>query len=216
MLDNAWAMMSSIIKMLSSENIPQRIRLFRSDGLERLTLISWRTFALAWAMILPGIAWVAWGTASPLHALGLIGAGLLGWTLFEYAMHRFLFHWHVNVAAVQRFVFLIHGNHHDNPNDGLRDLMPLPASLPVAGVLWLAAWLAIGLAGSWLFLGFISGYVVYDTLHYACHQWPMRGRIAMALKRHHMRHHFVDGHGNYAVSAIFWDRVFATRINSLK
>lgn len=208
--------MSCMIKMLSSENIPQRIRLFRNDRLERLTLISWRTFALAWAVLLPSIAWAAWGTAKPLPALALVGAGLLVWTLFEYAMHRFLFHWHVNMAAVRRFVFLIHGNHHDNPNDALRDLMPLPVSLPIAAAVWLLSVLAIGPAGSWLFLGFISGYVAYDLLHYACHQWPMRGRFASAIKRHHMRHHFVDGHGNYAISAIFWDRVFASRIKSLK
>lgn len=202
--------------MLSSENTLQRVRLFRSARLERLTLISWRTFAVVWAILLPCIAWTARGTAKPLMATGLVGTGLVVWTLFEYAMHRFLFHWHVNVAAVQRFVFVIHGNHHDNPNDPLRDLMPLPVSLPIAGVIWLLSVMAIGPAGTWLFLGFIGGYVAYDLIHYACHQWPMRGRFARAIKRHHMRHHFVDGHGNYAISAIFWDRVFASRIKSLK
>jgi len=202
--------------MLSPENIPQRVRLFRSERFERLTLISWRTFAVTWAILLPCIAWVARGTAQPWIAASLVAAGLLAWSLFEYAMHRFLFHWHVNAAAVQRFVFVIHGNHHDNPNDPLRDLMPLPVSLPIAGFVWLLCVLAVGPAGTWLFLGFITGYVMYDLIHYACHQWPMRSPFAQAIKRHHMRHHFVDGHGNYAISAIFWDRVFASKVKSLR
>lgn len=196
--------------------MPQRVRLFRSDRLERLTLISPRTFAVVWSVVLPLIAWQAWGSASIVGATGLVFAGLAIWSLFEYAMHRYLFHWDLDVPAVRWFVFLIHGNHHDNPNDPMRDLMPLSVSLPVGGLIWLVCLGLVGPAGSWLFLGFMVGYVIYDVVHYACHQWPMRGPLGVALKRHHMRHHFVSDHGNYAISAIFWDRVFGSRITSLR
>ncbi|WP_242125481.1 sterol desaturase family protein [Sphingobium sp. Sx8-8] len=179
-------------------------------------MISPRVFALNWAILLPLIAWVGWGRTGFWAGLGLFAAGLLIWTLFEYAMHRYLFHLKVEWPAVKWFVFLIHGNHHDNPNDPMRDMMPLSVSLPVAALVWGACLMLLGGPGTWLFLGFILGYVVYDTVHYASHQWPMRGKLASALKRHHMRHHYVDEHGNYAISAIFWDRLFGSMVRSLK
>ncbi len=202
--------------MPAPDHHSQRIRLFNNERLEKLTLISPRVFALNWAILLPLIAWVGWGRTGFWAGLGLFAAGLLIWTLFEYAMHRYLFHLKVEWPAVKWFVFLIHGNHHDNPNDPMRDMMPLSVSLPVAALVWGACLMLLGGPGTWLFLGFILGYVVYDTVHYASHQWPMRGKLASALKRHHMRHHYVDEHGNYAISAIFWDRLFGSMVRSLK
>jgi sterol desaturase/sphingolipid hydroxylase (fatty acid hydroxylase superfamily) len=36
------------------------------------------------------------------------------------------------------------------------------------------------------------------------------------FKRHHMRHHYVNEDTNFAISALFWDRVFGSRIRSVK
>lgn len=166
--------------------------------------------------MLPFIAWMGWNTASPLHAIGLVIAGFVGWSLFEYAMHRYLFHWTVQWAPARWLVYLAHGNHHDDPNDGMRNLMPPAVSLPIAGVIWLALVAAIGPAGTWAFLGFMIGYVSYDVVHYGCHQWAMHSRIGQAFKRHHMRHHHISESGNYAITALFWDRAFGTQITSLK
>lgn len=199
---------------------PQRIRLFKSERLEKFTMISPRTFAVSWAILLPLIAWVGCHFTrpleSPLQTLGLIAGGLLVWTLFEYAMHRYLFHLESSVPAVRGVVFLMHGNHHDCPNDPMRGLMPLPVSIAVGLIMWAVFAALLGAHGTWPLLGFECGYVLYDGLHYRCHQFPMRGKLGQALKRHHMRHHYVDTDGNYAISAIFWDRVFGSRITSLK
>jgi sterol desaturase/sphingolipid hydroxylase (fatty acid hydroxylase superfamily) len=190
--------------------------LFKSARLEQLTMMSPAMFVLSWSLMLPAIALIGWGSTTVAQGLVLVTSGLFVWTLFEYAMHRFPFHFTSKLAALNRLVFLIHGNHHDNPNDGMRNLMPLLVSLPIAVLVWGGSVALIGAPGTWLFLGWITGYVVYDLVHYACHQWPMKGRIGSALKRHHMRHHYVDETGNYAISAIFWDRVFGSRIVSLK
>src|SRR3546814_4613013 len=96
------------------------------------------------------------------------------WTLTEYALHRFVFHWEPKSAVLRRFVFIMHGNHHAVPNDPLRNLMPPVVSLPVAGLIWVGMLALIGTGGNWLFLGFIGGYAGYDLVHYACHQWPMK------------------------------------------
>ena len=196
--------------MRASDQNSQRIRLFKNEHLEKLTLISPRIFALCWSILLPVIALEGWGKTGLWAGLGLFAAGLLVWTLFEYAMHRYLFHLEVTWPAVRWFVFLIHGNHHENPNDPMRDMMPLSVSLPVAALVWGLCLMLLGSPGTWLFLGFILGYVVYDTVHYASHQWPMRGKLASALKRHHMRHHYVNKDSNFAISAIFWDSVFGS------
>lgn len=198
---------------------PQRVRLFKSEHLEKLTLISPRIFALSWGVMLPLIALVGWtyaGSIATWQGLSLIVGGLVAWTLFEYTMHRYLFHWNSDVPVVRWFVFLIHGNHHESPNDPMRGLMPFSVSLPIGALVWAICWMLMGAPSTWLFLGFMTGYVIYDAVHFACHQWPMRGKFGATLKRHHMRHHYFAESGNFAISAIFWDRVFGSRITSLK
>lgn len=202
--------------MPAIDSSPHRIRLFKSERLEKLTLMSPRIFAVTWGLLLPFVAWIGWGSAAPIAALGLFAGGLLFWTLFEYALHRYLFHLEVDQPVAKWLVFVIHGNHHDNPGDPLRDLMPLSVSLPVSAAVWSSCLALLGAAGTWLFFGWLVGYVVYDAVHYACHHGEMRGRLGAALKRHHMRHHHVDDTSNYAITAVFWDRVFGSRIRSLK
>ena len=189
-----------------------RVRLFRSDCLEALTVISPRAFAALWACNLMLVVTVAWGAADSFTAIALFAAGLLIWSLVEYVMHRFLFHWQTQVRWLQAAIFVMHGNHHVVPNDSCRNLMPPIVSLPLSAAIWTLCRLALGPLGTLLFLGFIVGYVMYDSLHYACHQLPMRGRLLRQLRRHHIRHHYTRRDGNYAVTLMGWDRVFGTRI----
>lgn len=215
-LDKIGHLLSTVLAMPTLDSSSQRARLFKNGCLEKLTVMSPSTFVAIWSMLLPMIAWIGWRSASPAYGLGLVVVGLFVWTLFEYAMHRFPFHFISKHAILNRLVFLMHGNHHDNPKDALRNLMPLLVSLPIASIAWIVSVMLLGAPGTWMFLGWITGYVIYDLVHYACHQLPMKGRIGSALKRHHMRHHHIDQSGNYAISAIFWDRVFGSRITSLK
>ena len=215
-LDISQRLLSIVRAMPSLDSSSQRARLFKNAGLEKLTIMSPTMFVASWSLMLPMMVVIGWGSATAAQGLALVAAGLFAWTLFEYAMHRFPFHFTAKSSVLSRLVFLIHGNHHDNPNDGMRNLMPLLVSVPIAASVWVGSVAMLGAPGTWLFLGWITGYVVYDLVHYACHQWPMKGRISAALKRHHMRHHYVDETGNYAILAIFWDRVFGSRIVSLK
>ncbi len=63
-------------------------------------------------------------------ALGVGGYGL--WTLFEYWLHRVVFHWEPDNELGSRFHWIIHGVHHDHPNDPMRLVMPPGASVPLA------------------------------------------------------------------------------------
>ena len=202
--------------MPTPDDNPNRLVLFENQALEKLTVISVGWFALVWSVLLPLIALAGWGRVSALEGLAMVALGLLIWTLFEYIAHRYLFHWDASWKLAQHVVFVIHGNHHTQPRDLLRNLMPPIISVPVGLVLWAVFFAMLGHAGTWVLLGFMSGYAIYDLTHYACHQWPMRSGLGRMLKRHHMRHHFNDEGGNFAITALFWDRLFGTRIDTVR
>lgn len=202
--------------MASRRSPNQPIQLFRSKSLEKLTVFPVGAFVAVWAVVLPMIVWAAWGTASPARALVLGAAGWGIWFLIEYAMHRFLFHMSPATEAGRKFVFVMHGNHHADPQDPLRNLMPPIVSLPIAGLLWAASVAALGPQGTWLFGGIVAGYIVYDLIHYGCHQWKPRGRLGRALMRHHMRHHHAHEDGNFAITGIFLDALLGTTVKGLR
>jgi len=186
--------------------------LFKSDLLERLTVISPRAFVLIWLGVFCVALSMSWRTASIQASIGLLALGLLIWTLFEYAMHRFLFHWKTRFRIFQWVVFITHGNHHVDATDPHRNMMPPIVSVPVSASIWALCLLALGPKGTILYVGFTIGYVLYDGVHYACHQFPMRRGVLRQLKRHHTRHHYAKSDGNYAITMILWDRLFGTRI----
>ena len=61
-------------------------------------------------------------------------AGSLIWTLTEYWLHRLVFHWEPKFRGGDRLHFIIHGVHHDHPNDALRLVMPPAVSIPLAAL----------------------------------------------------------------------------------
>ena len=60
--------------------------------------------------------------------------GLGIWTLTEYWLHRLLFHWEPDNEFGRRMHFIIHGVHHDHPNDRMRLVMPPAVSIPLAAL----------------------------------------------------------------------------------
>jgi dihydroceramide fatty acyl 2-hydroxylase len=138
-------------------------------------------------------------------------AGLAFWTLAEYVLHRFLFHWEPDHALGRRLHWVIHGIHHDHPNDRMRLVMPPSASLPLAALFLLGFYLVLG-APAWLAFGagFLLGYVCYDFTHYHVHHHRPRTRLGRRLREQHMRHHFQDHESGFGVSSPVWDYVFGT------
>lgn len=199
---------------MSGPSSPGRLRLFRNPWLERLTVISLGVFAALWGVLLPVIAAIGFWIAPTMWAVPLMIAGVFTWTLTEYALHRFVFHFQPRSPVLQQVIFVIHANHHADANDPLRNLMPPIVSVPVGLAIWALSVWALGLEGTWFLLGFMGGYVVYDLVHFACHQFPMKGRMGRMLKTHHMRHHHLKVDGNYAITGMIWDRIFSTRISS--
>jgi sterol desaturase/sphingolipid hydroxylase (fatty acid hydroxylase superfamily) len=145
-------------------------------------------------------------------ALALLALGGLAlWTLAEYWLHRKLFHWEPDNAIGRRMHFIIHGIHHDHPNDKLRLVMPPGASVPLAALFFGLFVLAFGTPhGFALFAGFLIGYLAYDYTHYWLHHFVPRSALGKRLREQHMRHHFQDHRFGFGVSSPLWDIVFGT------
>ena len=69
---------------------------------------------------------------------------------------------------------------------------------------------------SWVYQYRLIGYLCYDMLHYAIHHAPMKGKLWMALKTHHLKHHFKDPDNGYGVSSPIWDIIVGTQFSSSK
>ena len=93
----------------------------------------------------------------------LVAGGLLLWTLTEYWLHRLLFHWEPKFRYGDRLHFIIHGVHHDHPNDRMRLVMPPALSIPL-GLAFLALFvLVFGTPAAYpLYAGLLVGYLTYD------------------------------------------------------
>jgi dihydroceramide fatty acyl 2-hydroxylase len=147
-----------------------------------------------------------------LGSLGLAVGGYLLWTLAEYWIHRVIFHFEPEQGIGARLHWMIHGVHHDHPNDPLRLVMPPAASIPLALIFCVAFWLVLGSNAAPAFgAGFLAGYLIYDELHYHLHHHTPRTRAGKWLRELHMRHHFQDDERGFGISAPYWDRVFGTQ-----
>ncbi|MFI5025153.1 MAG: sterol desaturase family protein [Solirubrobacterales bacterium] len=143
--------------------------------------------------------------------VGLFVAGVAIWTITEYWLHRKFFHWEPDNAFGRRMHFIIHGVHHDHPNDKLRLVMPPGASIPLAALFLGLFWLIFGSPTVFpIFAGFIAGYLVYDYTHYYVHHFVPKSEFGKRLREQHMRHHFQDHRYGFGVSTPLWDAVFGT------
>ncbi len=143
--------------------------------------------------------------------LGYFLAGVATWTLTEYLLHRFVFHYHPRSDWGKKIHWTFHGVHHDYPSDPLRLVMVPAVSLPLAFLFTLLFSLPLGFPPVLAFMsGFLTGYLFYDITHYAVHHFPIKGAIFGRLREHHLRHHFQDPDHGFGVSSPLWDAVFRT------
>ncbi|MCB0833046.1 MAG: sterol desaturase family protein [Bacteroidetes bacterium] len=191
-------------------NKDETIRLFKNPVLEYFSHIHPATPIVVFT---PVVIYMLYIASQSLVASEIVSYFLLGvviWTLTEYVIHRWAFHYEPHSQWAKNLHFLVHGIHHDYPRDSTRLVMPVPVSVPLAILFYYLFRLAFGVYTPPLFAGFMTGYVVYDSIHYATHHWPMRSGVGKWLKDYHIRHHFEDDHTAYGVSNPFWDFVFRT------
>jgi dihydroceramide fatty acyl 2-hydroxylase len=155
----------------------------------------------------------AWSLSKQTLAVsaGLFAGGYALWTLFEYWLHRLVFHFEPEEGAGARLHWIIHGVHHDHPNDPLRLVMPPAVSVPLAALVFALLYVVFGSSlGPGIGAGFFAGYLAYDMTHYYLHHFRPRGPLGKMLRERHMRHHFQDETRGFGISAPYWDEVFRT------
>lgn len=187
-------------------------RLFESRYLEMLT----KTHPLfIWGMYLPIMGYMLYYSYDTLgYGMGKIFLVFLGaiffWSFFEYIMHRFLFHFVTENKRMARFVYVLHGNHHEYPRDKQRLFMPPVPSLIISSIIFALMYLVMGQLAYMFFPGFILGYLIYGSVHYAIHAWNPPFKFMKPVWRNHHLHHYKNDDKGFGVSSSFWDRVFGT------
>jgi len=194
-------------------NSSESIRIFKNDLFESLSKVQ---FYVPLIVFVPVITWLAYTAFADVHMsvlqfFGWVAAGLFIWTITEYIMHRWVFHFYPTSKIGKRIHFIFHGVHHDYPNDAKRLVMPPSASIPMALALYFL-FLYILPAGTIyaFFTGFLIGYLIYDMTHYALHHANFKSAFWKKLKQHHMLHHYSDSTKGYGVSSAIWDKVLGS------
>ncbi len=193
-------------------------QIFRNQYLEYFT----KTHPLViWAMYLPVIILLPYYSATRLDFRGLAVTslflgGIFFWTFFEYIMHRFVFHWVSDNPKIQRISYVLHGNHHEFPRDKQRLFMPPVPSLIIASLIFLLMYAAMRQYAFSFFAGFILGYLMYGSMHYAIHAWNPRYKWMKPIWRNHHLHHYKSEDKGFGVSSHLWDLVFGTAFNLKK
>jgi len=153
-------------------------------------------------LLLPGLLFHYTPTALR-WALPVAGlAGLVMWSLIEYAMHRFVFH---GLEPFQNY----HAQHHQRPL-ALIATPTLVSATFIAVLVWLPAALLVGFwLGSGVTLGVTLGYFAYGVLHHGVHHWRANSAWFRQCKRQHAIHHH-HPHVNYGVTTLWWDHFFGS------
>ncbi len=197
--------------MRRSELLKASPPMFQSPWLDRLTRVHPAVPVLIFAPAIGLLFAFGAGQAGSWNAVGLAMGGYAVWTLTEYWLHRVVFHFEPERGIGARLHWMIHGVHHDHPNDPLRLVMPPSASVPLAAIFAAVFYVALGAQWFMPFLaGFLLGYLAYDMIHYHVHHHRPRTRVGRRLRELHMRHHFLDDERGFGVSAPYWDHVFGT------
>ncbi len=151
-----------------------------------------------------GVLMLAWPAG--IGAGWVVGAGLMGvigWTLIEYALHRFVMH---RVEPFRAW----HFEHHRHPADPIR--VPISFSIALAlAMIGLPALLS-GFDGQAVpfSMGLLIGNVLQEAVHERLHTREPVNRWLSSLRALHGYHHFKDNQRAYGTLTGVWDRCFGT------
>lgn len=188
--------------------------LFDNVWLDGLFMVPWYLpLIYGWVVTTLFSGWMAWFF------------GFFLWQPTEYLVHRFVFHgltpYYTN-PWVRCFHMLLHGRHHRFPDDNLRQIQPPIIAIPCGMMLY-------SVLPSGIFSGFVSGYILYEVIHYCLHTiqahpnhlWPFCTILWQEMCAHHTAHHryrpgpkasIVPGtHQNFGVTTSFGDVLGGTQ-----
>ncbi|MFN0276196.1 MAG: sterol desaturase family protein [Chitinophagales bacterium] len=188
-----------------------RSRLFKNPFLEFITRAPYPVSFSYYVLLITGLLLLSnrLTDISVGKTLGLFFTGIFFWTLYEYLLHRFVFHFINENKIVKRIHYMMHGVHHDFPRDVERVTMPPVPGTLIAAILFSLHYLVLQNTAFAFVAGVLCGYNLYTLIHFATHAWkPVKG-----LKfwwSYHALHHYKYPDKAYGVSSPLWDYVFGT------
>lgn len=191
----------------------ESIRIFKNPFLESLTHVHPIVPLVFWVPIIIFLFYrgLTLKQVEIFELILLSFGGLLLWTITEYILHRYIFHWDAKSRAGKYFVFLFHGLHHDDPQDPTRLVMPPVPAVIIVSLLWVIfSFIFPDKFLDIIMAYFLIGYLCYDYIHYATHHFAMTSPIGKYLRKYHLQHHYSGEKSKYGVSSPLWDIIFKT------
>ena len=192
----------------------ESVRMFESDFLDKFSRVH---YTVPLFIFIPMIGYFLYKTiliipeVGMLNVVGLFTLGIFVWTIFEYTIHRYIFHYSPTSKLGKRIHLISHGVHHDYPNDSTRLVMVPSISLPLAVLVY---WSFYPLFGAQLiapfFTAFVSGYLVYDMIHYSVHNLNFKNKWFQSIKKNHLLHHFKNPSKGYGFTSTYLDDLLGT------
>jgi sterol desaturase/sphingolipid hydroxylase (fatty acid hydroxylase superfamily) len=189
--------------------------IFENKVLELMTKAPAPVSATIYVGIVVGLLYVAYAK-EVVPSLGVAVLVFLGalffWTFFEYIFHRYINHldeYFPESEVARTIAHTIHGIHHEYPRDKERLMMPPIPGLMIVGLLYLAF---LPVLGQWVYVfmpGFMTGYLIYASVHIAVHKRQVP-KVLKTQYKHHALHHYKYPDKAFGVSTTLWDRIFGT------
>ncbi|MDN5201037.1 sterol desaturase family protein [Fulvivirgaceae bacterium BMA10] len=188
--------------------------LFKNKLLEKVTRAPIGVPVTMHILIVIGFLYYAfiYSHISYLSIILLFLLGILSWTFIEYAVHRWVYHCHTNLKWLLKIQHVGHGIHHQHPRDPERLAMPPLPALILISLFFGLFWLIGGSYAQAFFPGFLLGYVLYISMHYAQHRYraPKFGPLKKLWKYHALHHYKYPETKAFGVSTTLWDHIFGT------
>ena len=187
-------------------------QLFDNPLLEALSRTHIMVPITMWLTLSAFLAWYAF-TYTDMSAGrigGLFAAGLFVFTIFEYVLHRYLYHLAPTTPERAKIQYTFHGVHHEYPKDKTRLAMPPALAIIVASFFFGLFFLLMGEAAYAFFPGFMVGYTGYLAVHFIVHAYAPPKNVLKQLWINHSIHHYKNPESNYGVSSPMWDYIFGS------
>lgn len=142
----------------------------------------------------------------------LIPLGWFIWSLLEFALHRFFFHWTPHHRRLKQIIRSLHVNHHGDSRNPDKILVRPIYSLTVSA-LFLAGFSTVTgsfFTASALLTGLWQGFLYYELVHYRLHLSKADSGLLGYQRQGHFYHHFVNPNHCFGVTSPLWDLVFGT------
>jgi len=195
--------------------IPQKsgtAKMFKNPVLEKLTA-SHASIPIVMLLIFAA-GFLYWGIKHDLlnvnQFIFMSILGFFSWTLFEYVVHKYVYHMLPTNNIRGWIQYNLHGVHHEYPKDRSRLAMP-PIMITALSFLFLFLFQLV--MGDFTFAftpGYLLGYAGYLGVHYLLHALQPPNNVFKVLWVNHSIHHYKDPDVAYGVSSPLWDYVFRT------